>query len=515
MQRRSGDSAGLQTVDKLTALLGITERLNSQRDLSSLLVVIAREAARLLDAELASLFLLDAERGELWSKVTLDTEESIRFDAHQGIAGEALRTGRVLRVDDVRRDPHFFAGVDALTGRATRSVLAVPVRNLGGQTIGVFEVLNKRTPHFTDGDVEVARLLTAQISIALETAQIVGDLKREHQECLMSNARLSREVRGRFAAHRILGSSLQIQEVIGTIEQVADSSLSVLVTGASGTGKELVAKSIHFSSPRARRPFVALNCAALPEALVESELFGIEKGVATGVDARMGKFEAAHLGTLFLDEIGDLSLVAQAKLLRVLQERVVERVGGRHGIHVDVRVLAATNKHLPTAIQAGEFREDLYYRLNTVQIRMPALREVPEDVAMLANFLLLESCRELDRPVPELTLDTLHCLREYSWPGNVRELDNEMRRVAVTVRRDRVEPCDLSTVIRNAPPASPSIAASTRLKEEVEALERHRISEALASCQHNQQRVARLLGLSRQGLIKKMKRYGITARGGS
>jgi Nif-specific regulatory protein len=514
MRPRSSAARSDQPPDKLLTLLTITQQLNSERDLPTLLTIITREAARLLDADLASLFLLDAARGELWSKVRLDSDETLRFDAGQGIAGEAVRSGQIVRVDDVTRDARFFAGVDARTGFQTRNLLAVPLRNLRGEPIGVVEVLNKRSGAFTDEDVEVAHLLGAQTSLALETAQLVGEMRRDQDELAAANARLSREVKETFATHHILGTSARIREVVRLIEQVADSSVSVLITGESGTGKELAARAIHYNSPRARRPLVALNCAALPDTLVESEMFGIEKGVATGVEPRVGKFEAAHQGTLFLDEIGDLSLTAQAKLLRALQERVIERVGGRRAIPVDVRVLVATNKDLEAANKAGTFRADLYYRLNVVQIRMPPLREVAEDVPLLAHRFLGEHCGAMNRPAPELSSEAVVRLVNYRWPGNVRELDNEMKRLAVTVRRDRIDVADLSESIRAASAPPSAVCPARSLKEAVEDLERRMIAAALQESRHNQQQAARTLGLSRQGLIKKMKRYGMAARPG-
>ncbi len=496
-----------KSVEKLQALLNIAQQLNSERDHAALLTLIVREAARLLDAELASLFLLDAERGEFWSKVTLDTDEILRFDAREGIAGEAVRSGQIIRVNDVAADVRFFAGVDACTSHRTRNVLAVPLRNLQGETIGVFEVLNKRVAPFTDEDVEIARLLAGQVSIALETALLVGELRRNHDELSAANARLTREVEGKYSSRRILGTSEKIRAVTRLIEQVADSSVSVLITGESGTGKELAAKALHYQSSRAGRPLVALNCAALPEALVESELFGIDKGVATGVEPRLGRFEAAQGGTLFLDEIGDLSLTAQAKLLRVLQERVVEHVGGRRVIPIDVRVLAATNKDLLAESKAGRYREDLYYRLNVVQIHMPPLREMRDDIPLLANYFMAEHCREMNRSPPELTPEATACLTNYRWPGNVRELHNEIQRLAVIVRHDRIEGHDLSESIRAASGSAETTAPERSLKDAIEELERRLISEAFETCHHNRQQTARLLGLSRQGLIKKMTRY--------
>lgn len=512
MRELPGQAATNPTADKLLSLLHIAERLNSEHDLSALLTLIAREAARLLDAELASLFLLDVQRRELWSKVSFDADETLRFDASQGIAGEALRTGQAIRVDDVRSDKRFFAGVDCSTGHQTQSVLALPLKNLRGESIGVFEVLNKASGRFTDDDVELARLLVSQMSIALETTQVLGSIRRDRDALAAANAHLWKELEGRRGGPRILGTSEPIRLAVQLMEQVADSSASVLITGESGTGKELAAKTIHFASPRAREPLIALNCAALPEALLESELFGIEKGVATGVEARAGKFEAAGGGTLLLDEIGDLCLTAQAKLLRVLQERVVERVGGHEQITVRARLLAATNKNLAAEVQAGTFREDLYYRLNVVQVRMPALREVAEDIPLLANVLLAEHCRELGRTPPELPPEVLACLQNYRWPGNVRELGNEMKRLAVIVRRDRIEPTDLLATIRNSAAAIDPLPSEQSLPNAVANLEQRMIVAALTKCRFNQQQAAQLLGLSRQGLLNKVKRYAISVR---
>jgi DNA-binding NtrC family response regulator len=302
------------------------------------------------------------------------------------------------------------------------------------------------------------------------------------------------------------------------IERIRDASVDVLITGESGTGKELVARAIHYSSPRAAAPFVALNCAALPENLVESELFGIERGVATGVDRRPGKFEEADRGTLFLDEIGDLSAAAQAKILRVLQERVVERVGGRKPIPVDVRVVAATNKRLESEVERGAFRADLFYRLNVVRIETPPLREIPSDVAMLASHFLARSCRELGRPAKTLGAEALRRIEAHAWPGNVRELENEMKRLAVLAPGRVVEAADLSEGVgagtRGARPAAPlrdeaPAAPALQLPEAIEALERRMLESALAATGGNQLRAARALGISRQGLIQKLKRHGL------
>jgi len=496
---------------KLLAILKICQQMNSLTDLTALLDLIAREATRLMEADRATIFLLDRDKQEMWSKVALGSEEVLRFDARLGIAGAVALTGQTINVEEAHRHPQFYPGIDAQTGYHTRSLLATPLRNLEGQIIGTFEVLNKQQGPFTETDEEILRALTAQAAIAIETAQRVEELGRHRDHLLQQNTQLWREVEGRFSSQMILGASEKIQAVVRLIEQISDSSVSVLSTGESGTGKELVGKAIHYTSPRARGPFVALNCAALPESLVESELFGIEEGVATGVKRRLGKFQTAHAGTLFLDEVGDLSLTTQAKLLRVLQERVIEQVGGRKMIPVDVRILAATNKELEEEIEKGVVRQDLYYRLKVIHIRMPALREIRDDIPLLAHHFLATYCREMKKEPMKLIPQALSCLMEYPWPGNVRELENEIKRLVVSVRREAIMEEDLSEAIRrSAGRTLPAKAKSDHsLKQTVAELEKRMILDALQRSRRNQQQAATALGLSRQGLIKKMKRYGI------
>src|SRR6201997_5162298 len=257
------------------------------------------------------------------------------------------------------------------------------------------------------------------------------------------------KARSRPFVSNIIRTSPKIQDVVKLIEKIANSPLNVLITGESGTGKELAARTIHTNSSRFEKPFIAINCAALPESLLESELFGIEKGVATGVERRVGKIEMARGGTLFLVEIGDMSLSAEAKLLRVLQERKLERVGGRSTIEVDVRVLAATNKDLNNEIKKGSFREDLYYRLNVIHIYMPPLREMKEDIPLLAQYFLSSFANELGRGSMHFSSYAMDCLVNYRWPGNVRELENEVKRAATLADSDVIDESDLSENVRS------------------------------------------------------------------
>ncbi|MBI3635557.1 MAG: sigma 54-interacting transcriptional regulator [Candidatus Rokubacteria bacterium] len=325
------------TDDRLVEILRLAQQMNAVQDRAALLDLIAREARRVMDADRASIFLLDRERHELWSQVALGSAERLVFDAGSGIAGAVLASGRAISVADVSADPRFYADIDAHTGYRTHNVLAMPLRLPDGQVIGVFEILNKNSGTFTQDDEDVLHVLASQAATAIRTAETVEALRRE-------NAGLRREVDERFSRPPLLGTSPAIRAAVALVAHVRDAAVTVLITGETGTGKELVARALHYGGPRGHGPFVALNCAAVPESLVESELFGIERGVATGVDRRAGKFEEAAGGTIFLDEIADLSHAAQAKLLRVLQERVVERVGGRKAITVDARILAATNK---------------------------------------------------------------------------------------------------------------------------------------------------------------------------
>jgi len=463
--------------------------------LPQLLDVIAEEAAQLLGAERASIFLLDESRSELWSQVALGSDEVLRFDARLGIAGAVALGKESVLVPDVAEDDRFYPGMDAQTGFRTRSIVAAPLTMPSGECIGAFEALNKRTGTFSQADLELLEALGRSAARSIRDTMSLEALQKQ-------NTDLRRQVDRRGSTEALVGTSPRIRAIVQLIEEIRDTDVNVLITGETGTGKELIARAIHGSSARRERPFVAVNCAALPEELVESELFGIEKGVATGVDARAGKFEQAHGGTLFLDEIGDLSAAAQAKILRVLQERVVDRVGGSRPVPVNVRVLAATHQNLDKAVEAGEFRSDLFYRLKVVAIETPSLREVPEDVPLLATRLLASKCEELGREPKTLSGDAMRSLATHAWPGNVRELENEMTRLAASVRRDEITADDLSSTIRRQ-----AASGVHDLKVAVEQLERQLIRDALAACGGNKAQAAKRLGLSRQGLLNKLQRY--------
>jgi Nif-specific regulatory protein len=514
--------ASVPRSEKLKEVLTACKRMTSVGNIMSLLDLITTEAAELLQAERASIFLLDREKCELWSVITHEKEKRIvLFDARLGIAGAAAMTGQTINVTDAYEHPLFFKEVDQKIGYRTKTLLAVPIRNSKGEVIGVGEAINKKVGMFTEEDAEILRSLAVHVCDATKSTQIDRVLPSQQ------DTDAGKEIGGEFSTRNIIGMSHRIQAVVRLIDQIRDSSVDVLIQGESGTGKELVAKALHYNSPRSKHPFVAVNCAALPESIVEAELFGIERGIATGVDRRIGKFEEAQGGTLFLDEIGDLSLPSQAKILRVLQERSVTRVGGRTATPLDLRIIAATNKDLETEIKNGRFRVDLYYRLKVIHIETPALREVPEDIPLLANHFLEKYSKLMKTEPKQFTSEALECLSSYRWPGNERQLENEIKRLVASVRGKTIGEEHIDRSIRSSEKALASSTIPSALKtpqtenapetsrslkslpDAVEALERRMIAEALRESGGNKQKAAQALGLSRQGLIKKLKRLEI------
>ncbi len=349
----------------------------------------------------------------------------------------------------------------------------------------------------------------------VDELRIVIDRALNSSELEQEVTQLRAQVVKRYAFHNLIGKSQGMQEIYAKIEQVADSRTTVLITGESGTGKELVAKALHYNSSRRERPFIALNCAALPETLIESELFGHEKGSFTDATARrVGQFELANTGTLFLDEIGDLSPITQAKLLRVIQEREFTRIGGVQPIKVDVRIVAATNKNLDDLVRKGQFREDLYYRINVIALYLPPLRERAEDIPLIANHFLEKRLEEAQRPPIEFGKEALELLTRYPWPGNVRELENFIEQAFIwSQHATEITPEHLPTSMKSTS-RSPSLRDDTlagrlSLEKAVMEFEREIILDALKRTNYVQTHAANLLGISRRMLKYRMDTLGI------
>src|SRR6266545_1361050 len=416
-----------------SVLLTIIRRIHSEREFAPLLNLLTQEIKELIGADLVSVFGFDRERCELRSFFTLNNEE-IRLDARLGVAGAVAMSGESVNIENAPNHPLFYTVVDSQTGYRTQTVLAVPIKNVQEEVIGVCEAINKQDGAFTKDDAEILETFAAHAGNAIETALLIHTLRKE-RERNEPKGEMQRKVEiGQSYLHNIVGMSPQIQAIVRLVDQIRESSVDVLIQGESGMGKELVASALHFNSPRYNQPFVALNCAALPDNLVEAELYGIEKGVATGVDRRTGKFEAANGGTLFLDEIGDLSLTAQAKMLRVLQQRSIDRIGGQKPMPIDIRIIAATNKNLERAIKERMFREDLYYRLKVVRIQTPPLRDIPRDIPIIAKHFLHKHCSDHKIETKQFAPAAVKLLQSYPWPGNARQLENEVKRLVASVR---------------------------------------------------------------------------------
>lgn len=341
----------------------------------------------------------------------------------------------------------------------------------------------------------------------------------EHYALVRENRRLRNEVKDRFSFSKLIGKNERMKQIYHLIEKVAPTPASVLISGESGTGKELVARAIHVNSPRENAPFISLNCAALPETLLESELFGHEKGAFTGAGAlRKGRFEMADTGTLFLDEIGDIPLPLQTKLLRVLQERSFERLGASRSINVDVRIISATNKDLKDEVENGRFREDLYYRLNVVHIHLPPLRERVDDIPLLTAHMVEKFSKSLNKPQLEVSTGALRFLTTLPWDGNVRELENTIERAAILCANDRIEPDDVQPDM-NAYVDTPAwsdeidldrlIPSGVKLPDLLNGIEEKVVSQALENSGQIQARAAEALGITKSLLQYKMKKYGL------
>jgi transcriptional regulator with GAF, ATPase, and Fis domain len=376
---------------------------------------------------------------------------------------------------------------------------------------------------FGPGDLQFLQALTDQAAIAIRNLRHAQELavlnKQLEQNLEKKSAQLeqaSRALADRATKHaydEIIGESPQIREVLLLLDKVVDTEVPVLVQGESGTGKELVARAIHKFGRRQNGPFVPVNCGAITETLMESELFGHAKGAFTGaIGDKKGLFEAAHGGTIFLDEIGEMSVDMQKKLLRVLQERELRPVGGKGVIKIDVRVIAATNRNLRQMMHEGKFREDLYYRIAVINVDVPPLRDRKGDVPMLVDYFIKKAARDMGLKEKPVDADAFEALQAYAWPGNVRELDNEVKK-ALTLSEDRITIDDLSEQIQvDHPGEEPELVTAEpgmKLKESLEKTEKALIEKALEKTGGNQTRAARDLGISRVWLRKKMEKYGL------
>jgi Nif-specific regulatory protein len=498
-QRRAVQSRRAQ---RLEAILDMTVHWNQSRETDELLEQIAQTSTRLLGAERATIFLPDASGSGLIGKPALGVEAGeIRIPSNAGVVGQVMQSGKPARVDsDVSSEQQqIHRGVDEKLGFETRTILCVPMTNGAGETIGAFELINRLEGNFSDEDESALLELAAHAAVAIDNTQHV-------EELVTSKRTVAQEAAGQV---QMIGQCPAIEKLKATIKKVAATDLVILITGENGTGKEVVAQMIHYLSGRSDEVLVAVNCAAITETLLESELFGHEKGAFTDAhQAREGKFELAKKGTLFLDEIGDMSLDGQSKLLRVLEEKKVVRVGGSTPIPTDARVVAATNQNLADLITEKKFRQDLYFRLNVVPIELPALRERGDDIILLAEHFLKEFCSKARREIPTLSAAARKRLLNHGWPGNIRELRNMMERLAYLTDGQKIDATDLDFV--NAPGGNESaIPMDLPLTEATRQFQVDYIKRHIDRARGNMTDAAGKLGLHRSNLYRKMKQLGM------
>jgi Nif-specific regulatory protein len=499
-------------------------------DLDELVPLVLTKCRDALQAEAAAVLLLDEEHDELDFSYLGDQApdvaerlRTLRMPASRGIAGAVLRDRTPVRVDDARTDSRFYPDVDRATGLETCGLLCVPLLGTDA-ALGVLQVVNRRDgARFTDDDLEFLEGLAAGVAVAIANARVLTQVKGEERRLRAQVGVLRRDLARRDGFAEMVGSGSAMASVFRLMESAATSQIPVLIEGETGTGKELVGRGIHRASARAEGPFVAVNCAALPEALLESELFGHRRGAFTGaIQDRPGLFQTAHGGTLFLDEIGEMPAAMQAKLLRVLQEGEVMAVGDTKPRKIDVRVVSATNRDLETEVEQGNFRQDLYFRVATFPIGLPPLRERREDVPLLAERVLLASAKRHGKRILGFTTEVLAAFERFAWPGNVRELENEIER-AVALARDgheiglehlsakltRGTPAGVASTGGGSPVPVAALTVDGPLREARDAFEIVYIRKALEQHSGNVTRTAQALGLSRVMLQKKMKEYGL------
>ena len=492
-------------VVRLNQILNVAADWHSHQDLDRLLQDIAQAATRLLRSDRASIFLWDKPARELVGHPALGMEgKPLRIADDKGLAGAVLKSLQPRRWD--RSDPHDEVDrrVDSSSGYRTDSLLAVPLIDARNKPMGVFEVINHADGRFDTQDE------TDLIELARHASAALANTQQMHR-LVQTRDRLTHDAQQQV---QLIGNSPEMQTLKSTITRVGDTDLAVLLLGENGTGKEVVSRQIHYQSKRRFEPFIAVNCAAITETLLESELFGHEKGAFTDAhETRNGKFELASGGTLFLDEIGDMSMGGQAKLLRVLEEKVVVRVGGSSPIPVNVRVIAATNQNLVELVQKKKFREDLYFRLTVVTMMLPPLRNRGEDVLDLADFFLTMFCTKIGRSKPTWTPGAKRRLATHDWPGNVRELRNIVERIAYLTTGDTLDESQVDFV-RSPRMMGDGMAASTfdlnkTLGDATADFQTRFIEEQIKACSRNVTQAAEKMGLQRSNLYRKMKQLGM------
>jgi Nif-specific regulatory protein len=498
---------------RLSTLLEISQALSGTLNLKASLHRVLEVLSRHHGAVRGFVSLLDAHgdlRVEAADGIGDTGARAIRYRVGEGITGTVVETGKPIVVPRVSREPAFLhrAARRPELARQELSFVCVPIV-LNRRPVGALAIdLKFKAERNFERSTKFLGIAASMIAQAVKIHRLIEEDKRHLVD---ENTHLRQELRERYNFSNLVGSSGPMRQIFEQVTQVAPTNTTALIRGESGTGKELIAHAIHYSSLRAKKPFVKVSCAALPESLIESELFGYEKGAFTGADARKkGRFELADGGTLFLDEIGDINLATQVKLLRVLQEREFERVGGTETVKANVRLVAATNKDLERAMAAGTFREDLYYRLNVFTLFIPPLRERKADLLLLVDHFLEKFARAHARNIKRISTPAIDMLASYHWPGNVRELENTLERAVLLCDGEVVHGHHLPPSLQTAEASGTVTRVS--LADAVSTYEKDLIQDTLKTTRGNRAKAARLLDSTERIINYKVRQYGIDAR---
>jgi Nif-specific regulatory protein len=510
---RPGNSTGGHAREsrRLSTLLEVSQALSGTLNLRAALHRVLEILAKYHGTVRSMVTLLHDNELRVEASDGLDASaHAVRYRLGEGIIGRVVESGKPIVVPRVSKEPAFLnrAGKRSESTKEELTFISVPIL-LNRRAVGALGVdLKFKADRDYDRSIQFYGIVASSIAQAVKIQRLVEDDKRR---LVAENTQLRQELRERYDFSSIIGSSGPVRQMYEQMAQVASTNTTVLIRGESGTGKELIAHAIHYNSPRANKPFVKVSCAALPDSLIESELFGYEKGAFTGAEQRKkGRFELADGGTLFLDEIGDINLATQVKLLRVLQEREFERLGSTDSIKVNVRLIAATNKDMERAIAAGTFREDLYYRLNVFTIFVPPLRERKADLLLLVDHFLEKFSREHKKTIKRISTPAIDMLMSYHWPGNVRELENTLERAVLM--------CDGQVIHgHHLPPSLQTAEASgtvnrVSLGDAVGAFEKDLIQDALKTTRGNRAKAARLLDTTERVINYKVRKYGVDVK---
>lgn len=500
-----------QKIKELELLYRVGQILDESMDMRNVLRPVMNTLGEHMGFKHATVTLYNRQTGEISIELAtglspLQTKKG-RYKVGEGITGKVVETGKPIVVPDVTKNPNFLdrTGRGKVSGKA---FICVPIA-IEKEVVGALSVdeFNSSADQLDD-DLRLLEIIAMMIASAVKLRR---QAEEETEILQAENERLRSELKDRFRPSNIVGNSREMQIVYDQIARVAKSPSTVLILGETGTGKELVAQAIHYNSDRANRPFVRVHCAALPENIIESELFGHEKGAFTGaISEHKGRFEMADGGTIFLDEIGEISPTLQVKLLRVLQEHEFERVGGNKTIHVNIRVIAATNKDLLQMVRDGKFREDLYYRLHIFPIYVPPLRKRKSDIVLLADHFLDRYNKILGKEIRRLSTGTIDMLMSYHWAGNVRELENCIERAVLVAEGNVIYPHHLPSTLQTAESTGAPIRGD--LKSMVETYERDIICDALKSAKGKVAPAARALATTQRILGYKIKMLGINPK---